>query len=61
MSDPKNEIAALKAQNKKLKLLLKNAVRLLHQSREILQNPKALGARKPPKKAAKKKARTVAP
>jgi hypothetical protein len=60
MPDPRKEIAALKAENKKLKALLKNAVRLLRQSKEILQNPKNLDARKQPKKAARKKARSTA-
>jgi hypothetical protein len=45
----KSEIAELKAENKKLKALLKNAVRLLHQSKEIIQrsgNPPATRIRK---------------
>ena len=52
--NPKTEIADLKAENKKLKALLKNAVGLLHQSKEIIQhsgNPRVTKARK---KTAKK-------
>ena len=48
--DPKREIAELKAENKKLKALLKNAVQLLQQSREIIQH-----AGKPPAAKARKK------
>jgi hypothetical protein len=50
MSDPKNEIAGLKAENRRLKALLKNAVQLLHQSKEIIQH-----TGKPPAKMARKK------
>ena len=58
MSDPKKEIAALKAENKKLKALLKNAVQLLHQSRDILQQQGKPAAAKPRAKTAKKKRAT---
>ena len=63
MPDHKKEIAALKAENKKLKALLKSAVRLLHQSKEYLQHPvgKPAAVQKPKKTAKKKKTQTVAP
>jgi hypothetical protein len=48
------EIAELKAENKKLKALLKNAVRLLHQSKEIIQHSGTPLATKARKKTAKK-------
>jgi hypothetical protein len=50
MPDPKKEIAGLKAENKRLKALLKNAVQLLHQSKEIIQH-----TGKAPVKVARKK------
>jgi hypothetical protein len=53
--NPKREIAALMAENKKLKALLKNAVRLLHQSKEIIQRSGHPPATKARKKAAKKR------
>jgi hypothetical protein len=46
MLDHKKEIAELKAQNKKLKALLKNAVQLLHQSKQIIQRAAKPPARK---------------
>jgi hypothetical protein len=49
MTKTQSEIADLKAENKKLKALLKNAVQLLHQSKEIIQHsgqPTAKKARK---------------
>jgi hypothetical protein len=51
----KSEIAELKAENKKLKALLKNAVQLLHQSKEIIQHSGSPLATKARKKTAKKK------
>ena len=55
--NPKTEIADLKAENKKLKALLKNAVRLLHQSKEIIQHSGNPPATKTRKKTAKKRSR----
>ncbi len=52
--DPKREIAELKAENKRLKALLKNAVRLLQQSKEIIQRAGKPRATKVRKKTAKK-------
>jgi hypothetical protein len=58
MPDLKQVIAELKAENKKLKALLKNAVRLLNQSKEYLRHPgKPAGAAKSPRK---RKAKTTA-
>jgi len=56
----KREIAELKAENKKLKALLKNAVRLLHQSKEIIQHGGNPPANKTRKKTAKKHNRRAA-
>lgn len=56
MPDPKKEIAGLKAENKKLKALLKNAVQLLHQSKEIIQHSgRPTAKKKARKKTAKKR------
>ena len=52
MPDPKKEIADLKAKNTKLRALLKNAVQLLNQSKEIIQQSAK------PAKAARKKTAT---
>jgi len=52
--NPKTEIADLKAENKKLKALLKSAVRLLHQSKEIIQHTGNPRVTKAQKKTAKK-------
>jgi hypothetical protein len=60
VSDPKKEIAALKAENRKLKALLKNAVQLLHQSREILQRQAKSAAAKPRTKTARRKRKATA-
>jgi hypothetical protein len=53
VSDPKKEIAELKAENKKLKALLTNAVQLLHKSRDILEQQKKPAAAKPRTKKGK--------
>jgi hypothetical protein len=60
MPDPKKAIADLKAENKKLKILLKNAVQLLHQSKEIIQQAGKPPAQMPRKKTVKKKAKSKA-
>ena len=63
MPDLKQVIADLKAENKKLKGLLKNAVRLLNQSKEFLRHPAKPGAEKTgvkAKKRPKRKAKTAA-
>jgi hypothetical protein len=55
MTKSQKGIADLKAENKKLKALLKNAVRLLHQSKEIIQHAGQPPAKKARKKTAKKR------
>jgi hypothetical protein len=55
MTKPPKEIADLKAENKKLKALLKNAVQLLHQSKEIIQHSGQPALKKARKKTAKKR------
>jgi hypothetical protein len=66
MPDLKQGIAELKAENKKLKALLKNAVRLLNQSKEYLRHSGKPGAGNAPetgkktKKPAKGKTKTGA-
>jgi hypothetical protein len=55
MTKPHGEIADLKAENNKLKALLKNAVQLLHQSKEIIQHPGQPTAKKARKKTATKR------
>jgi hypothetical protein len=62
----KQVIADLKAENKKLKALLKNAVRLLNQSKKFLRHPgkpaaeNKLEARKKAKKPAKRQTKAAA-
>lgn len=61
MPHPKSEIAQLKAENKKLKGLLKNAVRLLQQSKALLaQSAKAAAPKGPQRTAGKKRGKTAA-
>ena len=66
MPDLKQVIADLKAENKKLKALLKNAVQLLNQSKEYLRHPGKPAAENKPetgkktKKPAKRKTKTAA-
>jgi hypothetical protein len=50
MPDLKQGIAELKAENKKLKALLKNAVQLLNQSKEYLRHSAKPAAAKTPRK-----------
>ena len=66
MPNLKQGIAELKAENKKLKALLKNAVQLLNQSKEYLRHTGKPGAvnkpetGKKPMKPAKRKSKAAA-